>query len=329
MLVGEAPGADEVRLHRPFVGAAGNELNRMLGEAGISRSECFVTNVCRVRPPGNDINAFIPQTKKEVTSEHILIQDKYVSQPIREGIDLLAKEIQAVQPNIIIAFGNTSLWALTSLWGITRWRGSMLYSSFGGRKVIPTFHPAAILRQWELRAIAIHDLKRAARFRDGRAYPNPEWIFTIRPTFDEAVSRLYHLISLCDQAPIEISFDLETKSGHIDCAGFAWSKTESICIPFCKGPEHYWEALEEGYLVWLIYKLLTHPNCRVIGQNLLYDSQYTYRRWGFIPNVYQDTMISHHVAFVGLPKKLDFQASMYCEHYVQWKKERGQWKEGG
>ena len=51
MLVGEAPGEQEVLRREPFVGASGTELNRMLHEAGISRSECFITNVCRQRPP--------------------------------------------------------------------------------------------------------------------------------------------------------------------------------------------------------------------------------------------------------------------------------------
>ncbi|MFS2212853.1 hypothetical protein, partial [Kosakonia cowanii] len=64
-----------------------------------------------------------------------------------------------------------------------------------------------------------------------------------------------------------------------------------------------------------------HPNVLVRGQNLLYDAQYTYRHWHFVPRVAQDTMISHHTMWAGLPKRLDFQASMYCDHYVYWKDE--------
>src|SRR6266850_3125889 len=150
MLVGEAPGAQEEAEGIPFVGESGKELNRMLQEAGITRSECFVTNVCRVRPPGNDINHFIAKAKKDRTDAHKELIGRWVLPCIVEGITLLNKEISMVQPNIIVALGNTPLWALTGLSGITRWRGSMLYSSTHEtpRKVIPTIHPAAVLREW-------------------------------------------------------------------------------------------------------------------------------------------------------------------------------------
>ena len=127
MLVGEAPGHEEEARGSPFVGASGQELNRMLHEAGIMRSECFVTNVCRVRPEGNRIENFIAMRKKDITPFHILLRDKYVLKPIVEGYKLLVIELETVQPNVIIAFGNVAFWALTGYWGIKKWRGSMLY----------------------------------------------------------------------------------------------------------------------------------------------------------------------------------------------------------
>jgi len=339
MVVGEAPGEAEERQGIPFVGPSGMELNRMLHEAKITRSECFVTNVCRVRPPPhivkgrtiyNDIGAFFAKAKKDITNEHTLTNGKYVKSPIIQGINLLSKELEMVKPNVIIALGNTALWALTGLWGITRWRGSMLVTP-GGRKVIPTYHPAAILRQWDLRAIAVHDLKRAGDYRDGRDYPNPGWRFTIRPTLGTADSILSLLLRNLSVGPQALSVDIETKNGHIDCIGIAWTRQDSLCIPFMDGAStnHYWSEEDEAYLVYKLYHVLTHLNARVIMQNGLYDCQYIYRAWHYIPRVTQDTMISWHVAFAGLPKKLDFQSSMLCEHYVQWKPDRGQWKEGG
>ncbi|MGH7748798.1 MAG: uracil-DNA glycosylase family protein, partial [Candidatus Dormibacteria bacterium] len=86
MLVGEAPGADEEYRGEPFVGASGQELNRMLSEAGIMRSECFVTNVARERPPNNDINFFFAKAKKDRTSEHFEVKGKFVRAPIRDGM---------------------------------------------------------------------------------------------------------------------------------------------------------------------------------------------------------------------------------------------------
>src|SRR6266404_7430913 len=141
MLVGEAPGAQEEIEGIPFVGESGKELNRMLQEAGITRSECFVTNVCRIRPPGNDINHFIAKAKKDITNAHKQLHGRWVLPQILDGVSLLEKELQMVKPNIVVALGNVPLWALTGLWGITRWRGSML-SRPNGTKVIPTIHPA-------------------------------------------------------------------------------------------------------------------------------------------------------------------------------------------
>ncbi len=330
MIVGEAPGAEEEMRGEPFVGTSGLELTKMLHEAGINRSECFITNVCRERPLGNDINQFIAQTKKERTQEHTQLRDKYVKRPIVEGVALLRKEIAMVQPGIIIPLGNVPLWATTGLWGITKWRGSMLDSDLPegkGIHVIPTYHPAAILRQWEWRAMAVHDLRRAAKYRNGEPYPKPKWNFTIRPTFERAKAILESLIEEANHHALEISFDIETRAGHIACAGISWTPVDGLCIPLMcvENDEGYWLAEEESFLVMLLRRLLTHPSVEVVGQNLLYDSQYTYRYWGFIPRVRQDTMISHHVAFAGLPKKLDFQSSMYCEYHRYWKDDSKNW----
>jgi uracil-DNA glycosylase len=333
MIVGEAPGVEEERIGVPFVGPSGAELGRMLHDAGMGRGEAFVTNVCRIRPVNNDISTMFAASKKERDehpSEYTQLRNKYVKQPIVDGCTLLEKEIKMVQPNVIVALGNTALWALTGLWGIQRWRGSMLHTDTSPTtKVIPTYHPAAVLRQWEWRAIAVHDLKRASEYRDGRDYPSPSWVFSIRPDVTRVDDVLSMLLRKMSHESIFLSVDIETRAGHIDCIGIAWNRHDSLCIPFMQGDDHYWDEDREVFITRKLMLVLTDPNVRVIMQNGLYDCQYIYRSWHYIPRVYQDTMISHHVAFAGLPKKLDFQASMYCEHYVQWKPDRSKQKEGG
>ena len=78
----------------------------------------------------------------------------------------------------------------------------------------------------------------------------------------------------------------------------------------------YWLLWEEAPIVHTLYRLLTHPNVKVRWQNGLYDAQYIYRYWHFLPRGAQDTMISQHTAFVSQPKSLAFQSSMYSPHYV-------------
>lgn len=340
LIVGEAWGATEEIKGQPFVGASGEELDKMLHDAGIMRGECFVTNLVNARPLHNRIESWIPKKKKDVTSKHILFRGKSVDPIIVKGFQALASEIALVKPNIIIAFGASSLWALTGHEGILRWRGSQLWTDGEGLpkiKLIPTIHPAAILREYAFRKAAVNDLKRVARERANPGdYQNvPDWKFTIRPTFEGAKSQLELL--LCDaksrtgQDRLWIDFDLETRAGHIDCAGISWSRTDALCIPFIKrgSAAGYWSLEQEAELVFLLYQLLCHPQVYVRGQNLLYDCQYTYRHWCFIPNVKQDTMITHHSAFCGLKKSLDYQASLYCDYYVQWKPDRTAWKTGG
>lgn len=345
MIVGEAWGANEERLRQPFVGASGDELNRQLHEVGLSRNEVYVTNLVNARPPFNDIEKWVTVKKKDITPTMKKFRDRWVEPIVLEGFASLLKEIHLVHPNVIVALGSTALWALTGAWGITKWRGSQLRCAIDRslypqgllapadqpctRKLIPTLHPAYILRDYGSRPAVISDLKRVKREMHTEDYSNePKWNFTTRPTFAEAQGRLQWLLDQLSSGALEwIDFDLETRAGHIACAGLSWSLTEAICIPFMcvESREGYWMLEEEARLVQLIRAVLHHPRVKVRGQNLLYDAQYTYRHWCFVPRVVQDTMISHHSAFAGLPKKLDYQASLYCDHYVYWKDDGKTW----
>lgn len=347
MIVGEAWGAMEEARGQPFVGSSGEELDRMLHDAGIMRGECFLTNLVNARPAHNRIESWIPQKKKDVTSRHVPFRNRFVDPIIVQGFESLCKEIALVRPNIICAMGGTALWALSGNEGILRWRGSQLWTDIDPRtKLIPTIHPAAVLREFSLRKAAVNDLKRVARERaNSGEYQNiPDWRFATRPTYEEATCRLGALLHDADlremasrdgvqpaPGPLWIDFDLETRAGHIDCAGISWSRTDALCIPLmsreCR--DGYWTLEQEAEVLFLLYRLLRHPMVYVRGQNLLYDCQYTYRHWCFVPNVKQDTMISHHSAFSGLKKSLDYQASLYCDYYVQWKPDRSTWKKGG
>jgi uracil-DNA glycosylase/DNA polymerase I-like protein with 3'-5' exonuclease and polymerase domains len=334
MLVGEAPGEHEEAAGTPFVGVSGQELNRMLHEAGIMRSECFVTNVCRVRPPNNDLGAFVAMKKKDITPAHQLLLDRWCLPPVHEGYALLFQEIERVRPQVIIAFGNLALWALTGAWGVTKWRGSILGINGPyrgeGPVVVPTYHPAAILRQWEWRAAGLSDLRRAKRCLDSEYRRPPVWTFQVRPDFVTAKGALTGLLDRLAAGETWIDFDLETRAGHIACAGLSWSTTEAICIPFMcvENREGYWSVDEEAELVFLLYQVLNHRNARIRWQNGLYDAQYTHRHWHFVPRGAQDTMISQHTLWCTLPKSLAFQASLYSPHYVYWKDDGKTWAEG-
>lgn len=330
MLVGEAPGAEEERLGHPFVGASGMELNRLLGEVGILRSECYVTNICKTRPPNNELDNFIARTKSAVGPQHTQLFDKWVTKEVTAGYAELLTEIRMVQPHLIIAFGNLALWALRQEWGVTKWRGSMMEFLFEGRtiKLIPTLHPAAVLREWSWRRLVLADLRRAKAELSTPVYVRPKWQFLVRPTYHEVTFRLglLYAAAACPGDSIWIDFDIETRGRghvHIDCIGISWSKTEAMCIPFmCRtSKDGYWNLEEETQIVFMLYKLLTHSNVRVRWQNGLYDAQIVHHNWHFIPRGGQDTMIAQHSLFCALPKALHTIASLYAEWYYYWKDE--------
>ena len=123
LFIGEAPGMHEDKQGIPFVGAAGQLLTRMLEGIGLTREEVYIANVIKCRPPGN-------------------------RDPLPDEIEActpwLIEQVSLIQPSVIVTLGNfATKFVLQTQQGITRMRGSVY--PWHGRKVIPTFHPAAIL----------------------------------------------------------------------------------------------------------------------------------------------------------------------------------------
>jgi DNA polymerase len=128
MFIGEAPGAEEDRQGLPFVGRAGQLLNKMLEEIGMTREDVFVANVLKSRPPGN----------RDPQPEEIEACWPY-----------LERQIQLIEPRVIATLGNFATKKITgSQTGITRVRGTPQVHALAGRTVFvfPLLHPAAALR---------------------------------------------------------------------------------------------------------------------------------------------------------------------------------------
>ena len=144
MFVGEAPGADEDIQARPFVGRAGQLLTKIIEAIGLKREEVLIGNVNRCRPPGNR-----PPTPEEATT----------CKPF------LLREIAIVQPKVIVVLGNTAMKnLLDTREGITRLRGR--FQDYKGIKVMPTFHPAYLLRDPSKKRETWEDLKQVRDYLD-------------------------------------------------------------------------------------------------------------------------------------------------------------------
>jgi len=144
MFVGEGPGADEDARGEPFVGRAGQKLNEMIRAIGLERTDVYIANVVKCRPPGNRD----PEPDEVATCSPFLF-----------------RQIEAIRPSVIVALGSPATKTLLGTKaGITSLRGR--FGSFRGIPVMPTFHPAYLLRSYtqENRRLVFEDLK-AARAR--------------------------------------------------------------------------------------------------------------------------------------------------------------------
>lgn len=326
LIVGEAPGEQEERTGLPFVGESGKELTKMLEEAGVDREKCVITNVCSIRPPKNDIKHFFT-TKTTYTKEKgkwFEVNGRYCNMALALGVTALQQQVEVLKPRMIIALGDIALWALTGKSGIMSWRGSMLQTEHGW--LIPTYHPAAVLRMWTWRPIAVFDLRRAMTIYQDTSFTFPTYNFIIRPTYQQVLEFLSNILSLANKnkdKTFDTSWDLETEGGMISCLGIATSTLDAICIPFNEpGAGSYWNK-EQEFVIWQLIKAIVEcANIHRIGQNWFgYDIQYILKYWALWFPVHHDTMTMQHIIFPGIPKGLDFLSSMYCKYHVYWKDE--------
>lgn len=182
MFVGEAPGAEEDRQGLPFVGRAGQLLNDLLGEIGMSRDGVFIANVLKCRPPGNRD----PQPLE-----------------IEACRPYLFEQIRLIGPKVVCTLGNFSTKLLTgNPTGITRVRGTPQTHELGGRAVflLPLFHPAAALRTPAVKETLRNDFK---LLPDLLAGPGPE----VPGREEEAVEAVI-VQSPAPQSPADSQLDL-------------------------------------------------------------------------------------------------------------------------
>jgi uracil-DNA glycosylase len=321
-LIGEAWGEQEETYQMPFVGPAGEELTRMLEDAGINRNECFLTNTFNLRPrPTNDVGNLCGGARDPDVARHLppLVPGKYLRSQYLGEIDRLIKELEEVRPNIAVLLGNTPSWALLGQTAISKNRGACSLSyRLPWLKCLPTYHPSYILRVWDDRHVTVLDFLKAktqAEFPDLRRPARELWI---EPSLEDI--RTFKRRYLDDAR--RISFDIETAGDHITCIGFAPTRDRAIVIPFTdqrSADGCYWDSAEEELAAWsLVAEILAGPSEKV-AQNGLYDMQFLWQKYGVpVRNFVHDTMLLHHSLMPESAKGLGFLGSVYTDE-VAWK----------
>ena len=294
MCVGEAPGENEEEQGEPFVGESGQFLERYLGRASVPWKNVYRANLFPYRPQRSG-NRFTNVIGSDVLKEQLLV---------------LSEEIEAVDPNIIVALGNWPMHYLTGKsskkgppgTGIGLWRGSVVpgigdfVPAAEGRKVLITYHPAYIIRPggFANHPIFQNDLKRIAIERDSPELNYPEYDSYIDPP---NLTEVAHEMS---KSPW-LTVDIETFfGGTLACVGFADSIKRGLCITY-ENPEG-----------WDIARGLLDSDQKKIFQFGAFDINWLFWYYGWEVNGYAfDTYIAAANLMPEFKRGLDFLNSMY------------------
>ena len=312
VLVGEAPSRIEVRDRKPFVGPVGNELNRDLNSAFISRPLCYITQVIKDldRPTENYIQLY---------KNNRLLGSPIINEKGQAYIDFLKWELSQTSTKVFGAIGALALYVLTGKIGIQKWRGSILDCTLiKDRKVVPLLHPATVIApkyNYLNRKLIVFDLKCLNEVASD-LYKPTERELIIQPTFIQTMEFLELCLTLGLQGH-RVSYDIEVymKRVHkqVSCIAFAIG-LRSICIPFTDASGDYFTFGQEAAIWKKIAEILEHPNIRIVAQNITFDSHFLLRTYGICVNNLDDTMVAQNIILSDYPKGLHFITNVFTDY---------------
>ena len=308
VIIGESPSKDDIISGVPFSGSQGELLfDDILARAGIFRKDCLVLHTYTKQAPGNKLD--IVSDPFERSAEHW-------------------KLIQKHPRKLIIAVGEYALRFLCNESGITKWRGSLLYSNRGKIPVIPMIAPVSIIRQYSWLVLCRKDALKAKRVLtdfDSIVDHKRNIVHYGQIKKDHATEEsglitkiLIETLKSYHDAPC-LAFDIETYAECITCVGVARSATEAVVIPFTTHLSH-----EDRIALIRELNILLSNNALKVGQNLDYDAQYLAKNFGIcVRNVWMDTMVAHSVMHPEMGHSLDLLASIYTNKnfYKEMRKE--------
>lgn len=323
MLVGEAWGREEEEAGAPFVGASGRLLKACMKLVGLDFNDAYVSNVFNFRPkPSNDIKNLCGSKTEALPGFPALVKGKYIRNEFKPEVDRLLQEIENVKPTLIVALGGTASWALLGTSGIKGIRGTTYYHRTVRNginvKVLPTYHPAAVLREFKIKPVFMSDLDKARREAAFPEIRRPSRKIWIEPTLGD-LHRFEREHILPSNS---LSIDIETAADQITCIGFAPTDSVALVVPFfdkSRPGKSYWPTAAAEIDAWNWVKRMCRLEKAVVGQNYLYDLNFLWTKYGIpTPHLQDDTMLLHHALHPEMDKGLGFLASVYTDE--------GSWK---
>ncbi len=318
MIVGDYWSEEDEIKGRPLSGSSGKLLAAILASQGIVMSEAYTT--CVFNRHIRDLKSQCVPRADGIPGLPPIFPNKYCPMTYSAELMRLRKEIKDVNPTCILALGSIATWALLKSAGVKKIRGAPLLYTDGPRpyKVLPTYHPSAVFKDYSLKPILWADVEKLSgelRFPEIRRPQRKIWI---EPSLED----LYRFEEEHISKATHLSVDIETRGTMITCIGFATSPELGIVVPFtdaAKPDGSYWPTLEEEVAAMKWCKKQCLSPLTKIGQNFLYDMQHLWRNYGIpIAGRVEDTMLLHHALQPEMEKGLGFLGSIYTRE-ASWK----------
>jgi len=336
-LVGEAPGEQEEKAERLFVGPSGDEVMRALGAAQLRRRDVHFTNVLLCRPPKNELDNLLAKTSaenRERQKRNKELKDKWelarranpwLAEPTYESLTpspitccapRLKQEISHIRK--IIALGGTAAkTVMNTQQNIMSIRGGFVEldegAGFPSRQVMPTVHPSFVLRSPRYMHVFRNDIYKAAkRFRGAEAWKPPHIFYHPSPDQLEAFLNTPNIPYW--------TYDLETDgieplTAKIRCVGIGTAEVVAVVGLLGKdGFTRFYSYEDQQKVIEVMKRFFTDPARLKVGHNSgSYDTNCLNAHWGIWPSPALDTILLHRLVESELPHGLGFVGSMYTD----------------
>lgn len=287
VIVGDNPGLREDSYGQPFVGPPGQLLKKLLAQAGIDFRNVYLTNCVRCLPKGTT------KVVREPSYEEIEACSSYLEQEIAE-----------IKPTIIVPVGNTALRYIMGAknLNISRQRGLEIWSDKYKCKIMPIFHPAAILRNPKYENVTVQDLMRIKTSSETEGLSSSGLgTYEIADT-KEKLEQLFHYL----ETEPEIAVDLETTdlnwlTSQIISIGFCWKERTGWTLPLLNTKKteeeaitRFWDDATFLTIYGRLKKVMALPSKKIL-HNSKFDLKHLSYNGIIVNNAYFDTMLAHHL----------------------------------
>lgn len=309
-MVGEAPGAYEVKRKELFVNEAGSILNRVCAAANIPKYQIYLTTCCKTQLPGN-------------RSSSLWTNKGYRHPAWGELQSRLIDELAECQAPIIILLGSTAmkmLLAQPKMDSITKYRGSAYKAEdfphlkkLSGKIILLTFHPSFLLYSKSPKSFytMMFDLKKAESLHEDPTLLDDHPEIIINPQHNEILQFMHKIL---EDKPIT-AIDIEATPKFITCFALAFQqeeKVKSLCIPLIDNKGNIWTIEQETQIWNLFASILADSDIPKIAQNGMFDFVFILRTMAMLTDNFSfDTMLAQHLVYTDLPKGLDYLTSVY------------------